>query len=1009
MLRQFLTAFFCLFTAFSVPIGASAQDQSRAILVLDASGSMWGQIEGVAKITIAQEVIGDLLTTLPENQLLGLTAYGHRRKGDCSDIETLHLPGTDRATIANTVNAIKPKGKTPLSAAVIQAAEALKYTEEVATVILVSDGIETCNLDPCEVGRMLEETGVSFTAHVIGFDVTDPATQAQLQCLAEETGGTYLSADNADELSEALQEVAEATPEPEPVPVTVTFRATEGKNGPVINSDLVWNMATDEGGIFYEYEAASQISHDLLPGGGQVSVLRTTDETSAEATFTVGTSDMVVTLVLPEFIPPATLEAPASAPAGSLVAVTWTGPDGVNDYIASSDVDMGDGYYHHYTYTRDGEDNIVMLRLPPEAGNYEIRYVMSSTNKVLARRVIEVTPLDIGFDAPAEAVAGSTIQVGWIGPDYKNDYLSIASLDQGDNYYVNYEYTREGNPTPLVMPAEPGSYEIRYVLGASRHVAGRTNIEVVEVLASLEAADTAPAGSDLAINWQGPDYKNDHITIAEIGSRGNQYLSYEYTRDGSPASLTLPLTPGDYELRYVVSQDHTILARRAISVSAVTAMLDAPASAASSSKAMISWSGPDYKNDHITIAEIGAKPNQYESYTYTRDGSPLSLQMPTEPGEYEIRYIAGGSPRTILARAPIVIEAVSGSIEAPDSAPANSVLVINWSGPDEKNDHITVAKPGAKPNQYESYTYTREGSPLNLQMPTSPGEYELRYIVQGTDRDILVRRPITVTSVSAMLDVPDQAPAGSQLVVTWSGPDGRNDHITVAEPGAKPNQYESYTYTRDGSPLRLQMPSQPGEYELRYIVQGTDRDILVRRPITIMPVPATLEAPASAPAGSLLLVSWLGPDYKHDHISIAEPGAKPNKYESFTYTRDGTPLRIKVPTQPGTYELRYILQGTERMVLVQQPLIVEPVEATLQAEATVAAGGNLVVNWSGPDYHNDYIAISQVGEKGYETYTYTKEGSPLIVKAPDQPGSYEVRYVISQDRTIIASQTLTVQ
>ncbi|MCF6315239.1 MAG: VWA domain-containing protein [Marinosulfonomonas sp.] len=134
-----------------------AQEKSRAILVLDASGSMWGQIDGKAKITIAQEVIGELLQSLPADQELVLTVYGHRHKGDCSDIETVILTGGDtRDAIRAAVNAITPKGKTPLSAAVIQAAEALKYTEERAAVILISDRRETCDLDPCEVGRSLE-------------------------------------------------------------------------------------------------------------------------------------------------------------------------------------------------------------------------------------------------------------------------------------------------------------------------------------------------------------------------------------------------------------------------------------------------------------------------------------------------------------------------------------------------------------------------------------------------------------------------------------------------------------------------------------------------------------------------------------------------------------------------------------------------------------------------------------------------------------------------------------
>jgi len=66
--------------------------QSNAMLVLDGSGSMWGQIEGHSKIVIARDVIDELLQDLSDDVHLGLAAYGHRRKGDCGDVEVLVSP-----------------------------------------------------------------------------------------------------------------------------------------------------------------------------------------------------------------------------------------------------------------------------------------------------------------------------------------------------------------------------------------------------------------------------------------------------------------------------------------------------------------------------------------------------------------------------------------------------------------------------------------------------------------------------------------------------------------------------------------------------------------------------------------------------------------------------------------------------------------------------------------------------------------------------------------------------
>ena len=100
-------------------------------------------------------------------------------------------------------------GKTPLTAAVRQAAEALKYTEDKATVILITDGLETCEADPCALGKELEAAGVDFTAHVVGFGLTADEGK-QVACLAENTGGKYIQASDAEALQDALVETVAA-------------------------------------------------------------------------------------------------------------------------------------------------------------------------------------------------------------------------------------------------------------------------------------------------------------------------------------------------------------------------------------------------------------------------------------------------------------------------------------------------------------------------------------------------------------------------------------------------------------------------------------------------------------------------------------------------------------------------------------------------------------------------------------------------------------------------------
>lgn len=186
------------------PVSLARNDAARIIIVLDASGSMWGKIQDRTKIEIAREVIAGLTKDWDPTIELGLMAYGHRREGDCKDIELLvPVSKTDPARIVRTVNAIQPKGMTPLSDAVKQAAEVLDYKRAKATVILVSDGVESCNADPCAVGAALKKAGADFTAHVVGFGVKKEE-RTGLACLAKNTGGQFFAAKDASELKAAL-------------------------------------------------------------------------------------------------------------------------------------------------------------------------------------------------------------------------------------------------------------------------------------------------------------------------------------------------------------------------------------------------------------------------------------------------------------------------------------------------------------------------------------------------------------------------------------------------------------------------------------------------------------------------------------------------------------------------------------------------------------------------------------------------------------------------------------
>ncbi|WP_342211410.1 MULTISPECIES: vWA domain-containing protein [Mesorhizobium] len=194
---------------------------NKVIIILDASGSMWAQIDGKPKLEIARESLRTVLQSVPADDEIGFMAYGHREKGSCDDIQLIVPPQPGSASaITDAADSLKFLGKTPLTAAVKQAAEALKYTEDKATVVLITDGLETCGGDPCALGKELKASGVDFTADVVGFGLTADEGK-QIACLAENTGGKYIQASDEKALQEALVETVAApapAPAPEPAP-----------------------------------------------------------------------------------------------------------------------------------------------------------------------------------------------------------------------------------------------------------------------------------------------------------------------------------------------------------------------------------------------------------------------------------------------------------------------------------------------------------------------------------------------------------------------------------------------------------------------------------------------------------------------------------------------------------------------------------------------------------------------------------------------------------------------
>lgn len=205
-------------SAIVVSTARAHAEPSRSIeLILDASGSMNARLDGgTTKLTAAKSAVEEILGQLDGNQRLAFRAYGHqspRQKHDCSDTQLLvdfGSVGDVRSQVSANTRTLKAQGYTPITRVLGRAADDLKKegtTEHV--VILVSDGKETCDGDPCATARKLKAAHASLVVHTVGFGVDD-ATRLQLQCIAGQTGGRYFSAQTADELVDQVNQAAAA-------------------------------------------------------------------------------------------------------------------------------------------------------------------------------------------------------------------------------------------------------------------------------------------------------------------------------------------------------------------------------------------------------------------------------------------------------------------------------------------------------------------------------------------------------------------------------------------------------------------------------------------------------------------------------------------------------------------------------------------------------------------------------------------------------------------------------
>lgn len=201
-----------LLCAVTVPVQAA--EKEPLVIVFDTSSSMNDAAKsGTVKLSTAKDAMSALVRGTTDSSIgLGLWTY----PGGAGDASGCFpggwVPGLspedspDATDIDAQIRLLDAAGDTPTGPALQAAVERLRAAgHESATIVLVSDGEANCGVPPCDVAREIVASGFNLTVAAVAFDIASEAMQADLQCIADATNGTYSTAEDSADLIDELE------------------------------------------------------------------------------------------------------------------------------------------------------------------------------------------------------------------------------------------------------------------------------------------------------------------------------------------------------------------------------------------------------------------------------------------------------------------------------------------------------------------------------------------------------------------------------------------------------------------------------------------------------------------------------------------------------------------------------------------------------------------------------------------------------------------------------------
>ena len=479
----------------------------------------------------------------------------------------------------------------------------------------------------------------------------------------------------------------------------------------------------------------------------------------------------------------------------------------------------------------------------------------------------------------------------------------------------------------------------------------------------------------------GPGDRSDWVSLAEVGSAANSYLDWQYlngTRSipatgqmSAELAFTMPLTPGEYELRFFMNSYNLLATSPVVTVKPPSLTVSATTVAPGGSVQVSVAEGPGQRGDWVALAAVGSGLASYVDWNYlsgTRSmpatgvtSAVLTFDMP-ETGAYELRFFANNG-YTLLATSPVVtvelpsipvLEVVPASLSfgtVETDASADQLVTVRNAGAGTLVGEATAVGTGFSLVGNTSYALgADETALLTVRFaPVSAGAASGALSLTGAGGATVPLSGIgELPSTTPLLEVDPQtlsfgsvAPGSNadlSITVRNAGAGILAGEATVTGPGfllVGVTNYSLGAGETTSLTVRFAPPAAGEAIGMLSLTGAGGATVPLSGTGTVGPTVA-VSATSVALGGSVEVTVSNGPGNRGDSVSLAEVGSAANSYLDWQYlngTRSipatgqmSVELTFIMPLTPGEYELRffmnsYNLLATSPVVTVKPPTL----------------------------------------------------------------------------------------